>query len=92
VVNRQGVGFVAGQMVDEAVARKVRRVLERAGVTAQDEIRSGRTSKQLTEREKMEKLIVGKRPTWLPLSSKQTMFHLARHFDTRTTTLRAVTK
>ena len=36
VVNRQGVGTVAGQMVDEAVARKARRVLERAGITPQD--------------------------------------------------------
>ena len=35
---------------------------------------------------------VGKRPTWLPLSSQQTALHPARHFDTRTTTLRAVTK
>ena len=35
-VNRQGVGSVAGQMVDEAVARKARRVLERAGITPQD--------------------------------------------------------
>jgi len=36
VVNRQGVGSVGGQMVDEAVARKARRVLERAGITPQD--------------------------------------------------------
>jgi (S)-citramalyl-CoA lyase len=36
VVNRQGVGSVAGQMVDEAVARKARRVLERVGITPQD--------------------------------------------------------
>ena len=33
VVNRQGVGSVDGQMVDEAVARKARLVLERAGIT-----------------------------------------------------------
>jgi (S)-citramalyl-CoA lyase len=33
VVNRQGVGSVDGQMVDEAVARKAMLVLERAGVT-----------------------------------------------------------
>jgi (S)-citramalyl-CoA lyase len=32
-VNRQGVGSVDGQMVDEAVARKARFVLERAGIT-----------------------------------------------------------
>jgi (S)-citramalyl-CoA lyase len=32
VVNQQGVGSVDGQMVDEAVARKARLVLERAGV------------------------------------------------------------
>jgi (S)-citramalyl-CoA lyase len=36
VVNRQGVGSVGGQMVDEAVARKARLVLERAGITTQD--------------------------------------------------------
>jgi (S)-citramalyl-CoA lyase len=36
VVNRRGVGSVAGKMVDEAVARKARRVLERAGITPQD--------------------------------------------------------
>jgi (S)-citramalyl-CoA lyase len=32
VVNRQGVGTVDGQMVDEAVARRARLVLERAGM------------------------------------------------------------
>ena len=32
-VNRQGVGSVDGQMVDEAVARKARLVLEQAGIT-----------------------------------------------------------
>jgi (S)-citramalyl-CoA lyase len=36
VVNRQGVGSVGGQMVDETVARKARLVLERAGITTQD--------------------------------------------------------
>lgn len=34
IVNRQGVGSVDHQMVDEAVARKARLVLERAGITA----------------------------------------------------------
>jgi (S)-citramalyl-CoA lyase len=33
VVNRKGVGSVGGKMVDEAVARKARLVLERAGIT-----------------------------------------------------------
>jgi (S)-citramalyl-CoA lyase len=33
VVNRKGVGSVGDQMVDEAVARKARLVLERAGIT-----------------------------------------------------------
>ena len=33
VVNRKGVGSVDHQMVDEAVARKARLVLERAGIT-----------------------------------------------------------
>ena len=36
VVNRQGIGSFDGQMVDEAVARKARLVLERAGMTPQD--------------------------------------------------------
>jgi (S)-citramalyl-CoA lyase len=36
VVNGQGVGSIDGQMVDEAVARKARRVLERAGINLQD--------------------------------------------------------
>ena len=36
VVNRQGVGSVDGEMIDEAVARKARLVLERAGITTQD--------------------------------------------------------
>jgi (S)-citramalyl-CoA lyase len=36
VVNRQGVGSVDGQMVDEAVARKAMLVLERAGITTQE--------------------------------------------------------
>ena len=34
--NRQGVGAVEGQMVDEAVARKARLVLERAGIAAEE--------------------------------------------------------
>jgi adenylosuccinate lyase len=36
VVNRQGVGSFDGKMVDKAVARKARLVLERAGITPQD--------------------------------------------------------
>ena len=36
VVNRQGVGSVDDQMIDEAVARKARLVLERAGITTGD--------------------------------------------------------
>jgi (S)-citramalyl-CoA lyase len=36
VVNRQGVGTVDGQMVDEAVARKARLILERAGITIEE--------------------------------------------------------
>jgi len=36
VVNRQGIGSIDGQMVDEAVARNARRVLERAGINPQD--------------------------------------------------------
>jgi (S)-citramalyl-CoA lyase len=35
IVNRQGVGSVDGEMVDEAVARKARLVLERAGISIQ---------------------------------------------------------
>lgn len=35
-VNRQGVGAVEGQMVDEAVARKARPVLERAGTATEE--------------------------------------------------------
>jgi (S)-citramalyl-CoA lyase len=35
VVNQQGVGSVDQQMVDEAVARKARLVLERAGITTE---------------------------------------------------------
>jgi (S)-citramalyl-CoA lyase len=35
IVNRQGVGSVDHQMVDEAVARKARLVLERAGITTE---------------------------------------------------------
>jgi (S)-citramalyl-CoA lyase len=36
VVNRQGVGSVDDQMIDEAVARKARLVLERAGISTED--------------------------------------------------------
>jgi (S)-citramalyl-CoA lyase len=36
VVNRRGVGSVDGHMVDEAVARKARIVLERAGIATQE--------------------------------------------------------
>ena len=36
VVNRQGVGTVDGQMIDEAVARRARLVLERAGIKTED--------------------------------------------------------
>jgi (S)-citramalyl-CoA lyase len=35
VVNKQGVGSVDGKMVDEAIARKARLILERAGITAE---------------------------------------------------------
>jgi (S)-citramalyl-CoA lyase len=35
VVNRQGVGTFNGEMVDEAVARRARLVLERAGITTE---------------------------------------------------------
>ena len=35
VVNRQGVGSVDGKMVDEAIARKARLILERAGIAAE---------------------------------------------------------
>ena len=35
VVNRQGVGSVDGKMVDEAIARKARLILERAGFAAE---------------------------------------------------------
>jgi len=34
VINQQGVGSVGHQMVDEAVARTARLVLERAGIAA----------------------------------------------------------
>jgi (S)-citramalyl-CoA lyase len=34
-VNQQGVGSVDHEMVDEAVARKARLVLERAGITTE---------------------------------------------------------
>ena len=35
VVNRQGVGSVDGKMVDEAIARRARLILERAGIAAE---------------------------------------------------------
>jgi (S)-citramalyl-CoA lyase len=38
VVNRQGVGTVDGKMVDEAIARKARLILERAGIVADDQV------------------------------------------------------
>src|SRR5271166_4069214 len=38
VVNRQGVGSVDGKMVDEAIARKARLILERAGIAAEDQV------------------------------------------------------
>jgi (S)-citramalyl-CoA lyase len=37
-VNRQGVGSVDGKMVDEAIARKARLILERAGIAAEDQV------------------------------------------------------
>jgi (S)-citramalyl-CoA lyase len=37
VVNRQGVGSVDGKMVDEAIARKARLILERAGIDTNDQ-------------------------------------------------------
>jgi (S)-citramalyl-CoA lyase len=43
VVNRQGVGSVGHQMVDEAIARTARLVLERAGVTDQELVGSAKT-------------------------------------------------
>jgi (S)-citramalyl-CoA lyase len=36
VVNREGVGTVNGKMVDEAVARRARLVLERSGIVLED--------------------------------------------------------
>ena len=38
VVNKQGVGSVDGKMVDEAIARKARLILERAGIAAEDQV------------------------------------------------------
>jgi hypothetical protein len=38
IVNRQGVGSVDGKMVDEAIARKARLILERAGIAAEDQV------------------------------------------------------
>ena len=43
VVNRQGVGSVDGKMVDEAIARKARLILERAGIAAEDQVYSSST-------------------------------------------------
>jgi (S)-citramalyl-CoA lyase len=37
-VNRQGVGSVDGKMVDEAIARKARLILERAGIAVEDQV------------------------------------------------------
>jgi (S)-citramalyl-CoA lyase len=37
VVNQQGVGSVDGKMVDEAIARKARLILARAGIAVQDQ-------------------------------------------------------
>jgi (S)-citramalyl-CoA lyase len=42
-VNQQGVGSVDHQMVDEAVARKARLILERAGIAAADLAASSKT-------------------------------------------------
>ena len=36
--NRQGVGFVDGKMVDEAIARKARLILESAGIVAENQV------------------------------------------------------
>jgi (S)-citramalyl-CoA lyase len=38
IVNRQGVGSVDGKMVDEAIARKARLILERARIAAEDQV------------------------------------------------------
>jgi len=38
IVNRQGVGSVDDKMVDEAIARKARLILERAGIAAEDQV------------------------------------------------------
>ena len=43
IVNRQGVGSVDGKMVDEAIARKARLILERAGIAAEDQVLSSST-------------------------------------------------
>jgi citrate lyase beta subunit len=43
IVNRQGVGSVDGKMVDEAIARKARLILERAGIAAEDQVFSPST-------------------------------------------------
>ena len=43
VVNKQGVGSVDGKMVDEAIARKARLILERAGIAAEDQVYSSST-------------------------------------------------
>ena len=47
IVNRQGVGFVDGKMVDEAIARKARLILERAGIAAEDQVVSSSSSKEM---------------------------------------------
>jgi len=41
--DRQGVGSVDGKMVDEAIARKARLILERAGIAAEDQVFSSST-------------------------------------------------
>ena len=40
---RQGVGSVDDNMVDEAIARKARLILERAGIAAEDQVLSSST-------------------------------------------------
>ena len=48
IVNRQGVGSVDGKMVDEAIARKARLILERAGIAAEDQVFS--SSKEMKDK------------------------------------------
>jgi (S)-citramalyl-CoA lyase len=51
VVNRQSVGSVDGKMVDEAIARKARLILERAGIAAEDQFfRRVQNEKQIIKR------------------------------------------